>query len=261
MASWLCGFVPRHERYIEPFCGGAKLFFTKTPSPIEILNDADDILVNLYRVIQNDKKRRELIKILNKTPYARSVFNHFRQVNPEDEIEKAARYFYLSKASFAGDVARGGFACPSKNTIRNPAQTYQKSIDALEHIAKRLQGVTIECLDYKDCISKYDSESSLIFVDAPYLQGNSRQYYEHSFTLENHKKLRSLLNSIRGKTMFCHYEHPEIDKLYSGWHRYTFESFKGSYKSDGEAKPITNECLYTNFQESCKQKFLFQEMN
>ncbi len=259
LASWLCSFIPKHDRYIEPFCGGAKLFFTKTPSPIEILNDADDTLVNLYKVIQNDKKRQELIKILNETPYARSVFNHFRQVNPEDEIEKAARYFYLSKASFAGDVTYGGFACPSKSTTRNPAMTYQNSIDALDHIAKRLKGVTIECLNYADCIERYRGLDSLFYVDCPYY--GSESYYGNLFTEQNHYRLADILHSVKAKVMLSHYQCDIYDRLYSGWHRYTFESFKGSYKSDGEAKPITNECLYTNFQESCKQKFLFQEMN
>ncbi|WKZ18906.1 MAG: DNA adenine methylase [Candidatus Jettenia sp. CY-1] len=135
-------------------------------------------------------------------------------------------------------------------------------IDALDHIAKRLKGVVVENLDYADCVSEYDSESSLFFIDMPYLQANSRQYYEHSFTLENHKELRSLLNSIQGKAMFCHYEHPEIDKLYHRWNKYTFQSCKGSHKAGvNEAKPVTSECLYTNFKESCKQKILFEGMN
>ena len=52
LSQWLCSFLPEHTLYCEPFAGGAKLLFAKEPSPVEILNDADNELVNLYRIIQ-----------------------------------------------------------------------------------------------------------------------------------------------------------------------------------------------------------------
>ena len=125
LTSWLCQHIPKHRLYCEPFAGGAKLFFAKEPSVISVLNDADDMLVNLYRCIQNSERRQRLINLLNETPYARSVFQAWKygEETPLDDVEKAARYFYLSKASFAGDVRRGGFGIPSKGTGRNPAQS------------------------------------------------------------------------------------------------------------------------------------------
>src|SRR3989338_561812 len=247
LSQWLCSFLPEHTLYCEPFAGGAKLFFSKEPSQVEILNDIDNNLVNLYKVIQNNQKREELIETLNEIPYSRSVFNHFRKSEPQDEIEKAVRYFYLSKASFAGDVSYGGFGTPSRSTTRNPSMTYQNSINALEHIAKRLKLVTIECLDFRDCISKYDSDSSLFFVDAPYLYCRSKRYYGQRFTYEDHLELSNMLHSAKAKVMFCHYENPEINKLYGDWNKYTYRSFKGSHKSTGESKPKTQECLFVNF--------------
>lgn len=255
LVNRLSSILPDHERYIEPFAGGARLFFAKEPSPIEILNDKDNSLVNLYRVIQNDEKRQRLIKLLNETPYSRSVFQRWKSEGiPQDEIEKAGRYFFLCKASFAGDALRGGFACPSRSTTRNPAQTYQNSIDALEHIAKRLKGVTIECMDYKDCISRYDSESSLFYLDCPYY--GSEDYYGNTFSQDDHYKLAEILHSIKGKVMVSHYQNSLYDELYRGWCRYEYESFKGSAKVvSGAAKPKTQEVLYRNF--AVKQKSLF----
>lgn len=254
----LISILPDHERYIEPFAGGARLFFAKEPSSIEILNDKNNCLVNLYRVIQNDEKRQRLIKLLNETPYSRSVFQRWKSEGiPQDDIEKAGRYFFLCKASFAGDVLKGGFACPSRSTTRNPAQTYQNSIDALEHIAKRLKGVTIECLDYKDCISRYDSESSLTYVDCPYY-GSEHYYSKDSFSQEDHYRLAELLHGIKGKAMVSHYQNSLYDELYKGWNRCEYQSFKGSHKSEGEKKPKprTKEVLYCNFQ-SVRTRSLF----
>lgn len=259
LTSWLKSFIPKHDRYTEPFSGGAALLFEKERSKIEIINDTNSDLVNLYQCIQNPDKRTKLVQILNETPYSRSIFKQWKYGNesPQDDVDRAARYFFLCKSSFAGDVVHGGFACPSKNTTRNPAMTYQNSIDALNHIAERLKGVTIECLNYVDCIQKYDSPGTLFYIDPPYY--GHEDYYGDSFTEQDHYRLIGILHSVKAKVMLSHYECDTYDQLYRGWNKYMFESFKGSHKADiNETKPATNECLYTNFQESCKQKFLFQ---
>ena len=248
LTNWLCGFLPEHLCYVEPFAGGAKLLFAKELSPIEILNDVDDNIVNLYRVIQNSEKRQKLVNLLNKTPYSRSVFQSWKYGNetPLDDIERAGRYFFLCKASFAGDVERGGFGIPSKGTGRNPARTFRTAIDSFDILADRLKNAVIECLDYSDCIQRYDSPGSLFLCDPPYL--NTEDYYgKGCFTLEDHHKLAELLHDIKGHAMITHYSNELYDSLYKGWNRYEYQSFKGSYKSTGESKPKTNEVLYTNF--------------
>ncbi len=249
MTHFLLGHIPEHTTYVEPFAGGAKLLFAKEPSPIEILNDSDDSLVNLYRVIQNGEKRQKLVNLLNETPYSRSVFQSWKYGNKTtlDDIEKAGRYFFLCKTSFAGDVERGGFACPSKGTGRNPAMTYQNSIDALEHIAKRLKGVTIECLDYSNCIKRYDSPESLFYCDPPYI--DTENYYgKGNFTYDDHRTLAEILHGIKGHAMVSHYANSLYDDLYKGWNRFEYQSFKGSSKSTGGEKPKTVEVLYCNFE-------------
>ncbi len=258
LTNWLCGFMPEHTTYVEPFAGGAKLLFGKEPSPIEILNDADETLVNLYRCIKNNEKRSKLISLLNETPYARSIFQAWKygEEIPLDDVEKAARYFFLCKASFGGDVERGGFGIPSRGTGRNPAMTYQNCIDALEHIARRLRGVTIECLDYADCIKRYDSRDTLFYCDPPYMA--SEHYYGHgNFAYDDHRTLSELLHDVKGKAMLTHYANDLYDELYQGWQRFEYKSFKGSHKSEGESKPKTVEVLFCNFSPLPKNRSLF----
>jgi len=140
LTRFLLEHIPEHTTYVEPFSGGAKLLFSKEPSPIEILNDVDDNLVNLYRCIQDGEKRSRLIAFLNETPYARSVFQSWKYGDKTtlDDIEKSGRYFFLCKASFAGDVERGGFGMPSKGTGRNPARTH--------HLPVMWKGAVLVCL-------------------------------------------------------------------------------------------------------------------
>jgi DNA adenine methylase len=78
--------------------------------------------------------------------------------------------------------------------------TYQNSIDALEHTAKHLKGVTIECLNYAECISRYDSPETLFFCDPPYL--NTERYYgKGNFTYDDHVRLAELLNGVKDYTL------------------------------------------------------------
>lgn len=257
LTHFLLEYIPEHLCYVEPFAGGAKLLFAKEASRIEILNDTDGDLVNLYRCIQNHEKRSKLINLLNETPYSRSVFQSWKYGNKTtlDDIEKAGRYFFLCKASFAGDVERGGFGIPSTGTGRNPVQSFRNSIDGLDTIAERLRNVCIENLDYADCIKRYDSPESLFYIDCPYY--GAKDYYGDTFTEEDHFELSELLHGIKGHAMVSHYANSLYDDLYKGWYRFEYQSFKGSSKSTGGEKPKTVECLYCNFEPETKDRGLF----
>ncbi|HAW5768632.1 TPA: DNA adenine methylase, partial [Escherichia coli] len=53
LAKHILPQFPLHTCYVEPFCGAAALYFLKTPSKIEVINDINGELVNLYRVVKH----------------------------------------------------------------------------------------------------------------------------------------------------------------------------------------------------------------
>ena len=53
IADVLLHRFPAHSCYCEVFAGGAALFFLRPPAEVEVLNDVNGDLVNLYRVVQN----------------------------------------------------------------------------------------------------------------------------------------------------------------------------------------------------------------
>ena len=258
LTSWITQYIPEHVTYVEPFCGAGHLLFSKEFSPVEILNDIDSHLIGFFELLRDDTKRSKLIQILDNMLYSRRLWQDIRSRwkqgdLPTNYIERVSQWFYLNRTCFSGDQKRGGFAVPS-TTGRNPAQSYYNAIYFLEHIAKRLRGVTIECLGYADCIQRYDSETTLFYCDPPYL--NTEDYYgKGCFTLEDHCKLSELLHGIKGKVMVSHYSNELYDDLYKGWQRYKYQSFKGSYKSEGESKPKTQECLFTNYEATQRRLF------
>ncbi len=66
LAKTILPLFPKHTCCVEPFCGAAALFFMKEPVEVEVLNDINGELVNMYltyTVGGNNKsvKRSELI--------------------------------------------------------------------------------------------------------------------------------------------------------------------------------------------------------
>ena len=58
LANWILEHFPDHRTYIEPYGGMANVLLKKEPSEIEVYNDLDARLVNLFEsfVIQRSLK-------------------------------------------------------------------------------------------------------------------------------------------------------------------------------------------------------------
>ncbi len=56
LAPWIIEHMPEHHSYLEPYFGGGAILFNKEPSRIETINDLDDDVVNLFRVIREKKE-------------------------------------------------------------------------------------------------------------------------------------------------------------------------------------------------------------
>ena len=250
LTDWLTKFIPGHTLFCEPFCGAGHLLFSKSPSPVEVINDIDNHLITFFQVIRCPEKRQRLIEYLGYMPYSRKLWQELRtqwkQGNiPGDPVEASAQWFYLNRTCFSGDQKRGGFAVPSI-TGRNPVKSFRTAIDGLNEVARRLRNVCIENLPYVECIRRYDSEDTLFYCDPPYW--NAEHYYgKDSFGQDDHYKLAELLNRVKGRVMITHYQNGLYDELYKDWYRQEYSSFKGSHKSEGKEKPRTQEVLYCNY--------------
>lgn len=197
--------------------------------------------------------------------YSRVVWQELREqwksgIVPEDPIEKVGEWFFLNRTCYASDIKHGGFIGYTEG--RNMCKTFRNAVSRLDEVGELIKIWIIENLPYQECIMRFDSCSTVFYCDMPYYLPGTRNYYEGAFTLQDHEELARMLNNIKGRALVSHYECDTYNQLYQGWNKYKFESFKGSHKTGiNEAKPVTNECLYTNFKESCKQKILFEGVN
>src|ERR1017187_9322656 len=106
LAAKIISLLPEHTTYVEPFAGGAQVFFHKRPSEVEVLNDLDGEIVNLLRVCQ--WHHEELIRYLKYTVASRSWFDLLAKTDPATltDVQRAGRFFYLQKNCFGGLVVK-----------------------------------------------------------------------------------------------------------------------------------------------------------
>src|SRR6266850_893545 len=65
LAKRIATMLPPHHAWVEAFCGSAAVTMTKKAAPIEIINDADLQIVNVFRQLRDNYA--ELIRLIELT--------------------------------------------------------------------------------------------------------------------------------------------------------------------------------------------------
>ncbi|CAK8739093.1 hypothetical protein SODG_002696 [Sodalis praecaptivus] len=153
---------PAHQCYVEPFCGGAALFFSKPPAKVEVLNDINGELMNLYRIVKVHLE--EFMRQFKWALSSRQLFDWHRQTPPDTltDIQRAARFYYLQRLAFGGRVSGQNFGTTTTSPQRFNLLRLEEQLSQA-HL--RLSDATIEHLDWQDCIEKYDRPHTLFYLD------------------------------------------------------------------------------------------------
>lgn len=196
--KYLLKMVPPHRCYVEVFGGSAVLLLNKSPSKVEVYNDVDNDLVNLFVVIRD--RFDVFIRKLRWIPYARTQYYEFlkKYDEIEDPVDKAVATYFILKASFAGKFGKGF----GTSKVTNHAKAFYSSIEELELLRERLTNVIIENLDFREVIKRYDSKETFFYLDPPHLYistERSLDYLKTGFTVKDYMDLLKLLESIEGK--------------------------------------------------------------
>lgn len=201
---------PEHTCYVEPFFGGAALFFSKTPSKVEVLNDINGELINLYRVVKHHME--EFVRQFKWALTSRQLFE-WHHKTPSDtltDIQRAARFYYLQHLAFGGKVAGQTFGT---SAVRSQALNLLRLEEQLSLAHLRLSVATIEHLGWQACVEKYDRPHTLFYLDPPYWK---TQGYGVTFSFDEYKKMAQLAHSIQGKIIISINDIPEMREVFSG---------------------------------------------
>ena len=227
LAKRIVARIPaEHLCYCEPFCGAGWVFFSKEPSRVEVINDRDLELVTFWRVVQNHLE--EFLRFYKYAVVSRNIFELEKRKDPSGltDIQRACRYYYLQKLSFAGKTVGRTFGT---GTERPAGLNLSNIEETLLDVHWRLERVTIECLDGCECIRRYDRPHTFFFIDPPYwaTAGYAVPYGEKDY-LELEKTLRGL----RGRFLLTLNDVPEVRAVFK---RFTQERVSLKYSCSKDA--------------------------
>ena len=93
-----------HDEFREPFFGGGAVFFAKEKVEYNIINDLESNIIDFYRLITDKLQRDELISMLSAEVATKERHSEMKEWNPETELEKVFRTYYLNRTSYCGII-------------------------------------------------------------------------------------------------------------------------------------------------------------
>lgn len=238
LAKRIIALFPEHRAYVEPFAGGAQVFFRKEPSKVEVLNDLDREIVNFYRVCQQHYE--ELVRYLKFTVVSRAWFDLLYQTDPEKltDIQRAARHLYLAKTCYAGLVRHRNFA---PHVSEPPGFKPENIRELIEQAHHRLARVQLECLPYEAVLKVYDRSSTLFYLDPPYF---NIKLYRHNLEPDDFRLMAERLGKLKGKFILSLNDVPEVRALFK---EFVIREVDLAYTAQKKAGRRYREVLISNF--------------
>ena len=271
---------PPHFAYVEIFAGSATVLFGKPRPPvksrkpedarIEVINDIHTELIVLMKVLggvifdgerekcqycnhhlDSEEVRQEFIQYVRDFPASRAAYEEWKNWDTEEKVkhlnyaQRAFRFYYCVKKGFSS-IPKGGYeASPLTNS------RYNQNTD-FEPFKKRLRNVSIEQSDFVDLIEKYnrDRAKTFFFGDPPYWVATG-SYYDHPFTLKQHKDLKKCCDEIdKNENLFLltYDDVPEVLEMYKDYCLYRTDPIVYSSSDEREKrKLIKTEIFVTNY--------------
>lgn len=243
LADKIVSLLPKdHVCYCEPFCGAAWVFFRKSPSKVEVVNDLDGELIRFFRVIQNHLE--EFLRYYRFAVVSRKVFEWENKKVPETltDVQRAVRYFYLQRTAFGGKTVGRTFGT---GAVSGPRLNLTTLEELLLEVHWRLARVTIESLDGCECIRRYDRPGTLFYLDPPYWKTAG---YAVPFVEKDYYRLRECLDAVSGRFLLSLNDTRAVRSIFKG---FTIRQVKTSYSAangrNSDRSATKTEVLIHNF--------------
>ncbi len=240
--------LPYRSRYIEPFGGSGAVLLARHKSKLEVLNDKYLGIVAFYRCLRDKNKYDKLVEFLELTIHSREDFVDFKNQweNTYDDVERAAKWYYMLNYSFSSLGRNFGRATSDKGIISGKIRNKLK---LFPEIHKRLFRVQVENQDWYDCMKDYDHKDSVFYLDPPYIDVYAGTFV-HGMPRNEHYKLLETIFNCRGFVAVSGYSNPIYEN--QSWdHRFSWESFVTieSCVSQGNNKECLNKKIQRGYAE------------
>lgn len=249
MASKFIPMIPEHSTYVETCTGGGSVFFRKKPSAKEVINDFDKDIVFLYRFLK--KLSPENISALKRKNWAASKEYFYKLRDLQKAIDKGTkkqtsdidrfhRITYLKAMSDAGEM---------KTYDNTETGGSLKLVDRIHKYKDRLKNVTIENMDYRDVIKKYDSKDTFFYIDPPYPKANMSWKW-----MPKEEEVEACIKSIKGKFLLSY----EVTKAFQGFNRKIILQRNKANPGAKQMELSKKELLVSNYPIKASTEYIYE---
>jgi len=237
LANKIISLFPAHETYVELFVGAGAIYLSKPVSTVNVINDVDKNIYDLWRDIRTVDKVDYIF-----SPETNATRDNFIKLKAQTEIEdpdeRLFRNLFLNKNSYCGNMVMMGYKDPTK--WKTNKLTHLKRY--LPDYKYKLNKTDILNEDYRDVIKKYDKEDTLFYLDPPYSQNH--KYWNYGCREIKKEELLDELRKIKGKFIFSYNHTPELEDYFKEFN-YEVVDTKHMVKSVG-SKDV-KELIVFNF--------------
>jgi len=258
MLKYLLPLIHRHRLYVEPFCGGAAVFWSKEPSYREVLNDINQEIINFYRVVKT--KFDELYLEIDCTLSSRAQYDEAREIyiNPDEysDVKRAWAFWVQTNMSFSNILCGSWAFAKIKQGGSDASNIYWKKHRFEKWLEIRLKNTQLECDDALTVIKRYDDMQTFFYIDPPYF--SSDQGHFRGYTLDDFQNLLEMLSGIKAKFLLSSYPEKVLFEYR--------EKFSWNHQDITKPVLVNNvkgiknekmECITWNYNVEHKEKKLF----
>jgi len=186
-------FTLEHDIYVEPFVGGAGVYFKKPPSKKEILNDIDKDLINSYKLVMKVKQpSKEEAEAYDKYLKDNETLTKFYQSKGGSNLDKLVKAI----VKYCFTYSSRGVGKTNTPQSMNKTGKLSTKLKYIEKYQERFKNTKFYSMDYKKMIEKYDSSKTLFYLDPPY-ENTDKTLYNN--TEIDYEEMKNILKKIKGK--------------------------------------------------------------
>jgi DNA adenine methylase len=225
IAGKIIDTLPPHNAWVEAFCGSAAITLAKKPVPIEVINDIDGDVVNVFEQLRNNAA--ELCRVVALTPYAHHSLDEARQTNLKaTPLERARRFLVrnMMTVNATAGCSHTGFSF-SQSYAREGREArvnrWYNLPDRLTKVVERIRGIRVESRDARELVGMFANRpATLMYLDPPYFTKRDHRYVIDANDEEFHTQLLERCRGAKCMLLISAYETPLYDKMLrrsDGW--------------------------------------------
>ncbi len=164
--------LPPHKTYVEPFIGGGSVFWAKEPAKVNVVADMDPQVIAFYR----DFSCRRLLPCIANNPPTMTNRRKFIQRHRDGSTNQCDILMARTLSFNAGAGYKSGPSHIVKKKVGG------KIVNHCSEFEERLAKTKVIEGDFRSVMKKYNSPSTVVFLDPPYPKVGDRLYKVHGVT-------------------------------------------------------------------------------